>query len=325
MRHIALAVLMLAFAAAASAETPGPELVPVATGLMESMVDADPAVRQAVARRLGESRDKGALGPLSAMLAEDPEEDVRLAAMGALISIDRASSRPAFVKALMDVSERVRRSAAEALTGIWDEEAQKALIGALIGDISPKVRRSAAEALGEQGVMGKYTAHRWDSAAETEDALIESLKKDESYEVRAAAASLLGRFKSGKALAPLLDALTGDKSSAVRAAAAESLGMAENFQAVDRLIDALYFEKDEMVLVSALKSLKYSDDPRAAVPALNALKSGSPRVRWQAIEVLVTLRPPEAAGQLRRVAEDKSESAGIREKAMEALQLLGAE
>lgn len=293
------------------------------TAYMQSLKDDDPLVRQGSARALGESLDKSAGPALADVLGGDGEESVRLAALGALVAIGDRSFLAYYVRAIKDRSELVRRSAAEAMSGLWDETAHSALMGALNTDPSPKVRRSAALALGNPGILGKYSAHGWNRTADTEDALSDALRADESYEVRAMAASQLGRFEGPKSLAALMDALEHDKNSSVRAAAAESLGMRGDKQAVDKLISALYFEKDETALVAAMKALKFTGDARMGEPLVEALRSGSPKVRWQAIDTIESVRPDSAVRMLQDIAADKYESDGVRAKAEEALQLMG--
>ena len=315
------ALLSLNVCVSARAETP--EVIKA--GLAQSASDPDPAVRQAAARGLGETRNRDAVPLLAKMLATDGDETVRLTALGALETIGDGSAVPSYVRALKDESELVRRSAAEALTGVRDRASQEALVEALGKDPSFKVRQSAAEALVDvsgDGATGDLRGR--DEEADTESALIRALKDDESYQVRATAAEVLGRYKDGKAVDPLVEAMD-DKSSQVRAAAAESLGNFDSRKGIDRLVDALSFERDDAVLVSALRSLKYSGDPRVIDPAIKALKSGSSRVRWTAIDVLEALRSPDSVEPLKTVEHDSYESEGVREKAKEALQLMGAE
>jgi HEAT repeat protein len=291
---------------------------------IEAARDPDPLVRQASAKGMGETGDKGFVVVLSGMAMGDADEGVRVAAIGALLAIGERSALHVYEKAMSDDSEKVRRSAAEALSGRWEESSQKVLMQTLKNDKSSKVRQSAAEALGSPGIMGRLKAHHWDGADDAEAALIQAMKQDESFEVRAKAAGVLAKFKSGKSFEPLMDAME-DKHASVRAAAAESLGMFDKPQAVDRLLDVLFFERDDTVIVSALKSLKYTQDRRLAGPVVQALKSGSAKVRWQAIDLLESLQPEEAVEPLKKIAQDRYEPDGLRAKAHEALQLMGAE
>ena len=304
----------------ALADTPGV----IKAGLAQSASDPDPVVRQAAARGLGETRNRDAVPLLAKMLATDGDETVRLTALGALVAIGDGSAVPSYVKALKDESELVRRSAAEALAGVRDRASLEALVEALGNDPSFKVRQSAAEALVDAAADGAADPRRRDEGTDAESALIRALKSDESYQVRATAAEVLGRYKDGKAVDPLVEAMD-DKSSQVRAAAAESLGSFDSHKAVDRLVDAVSFERDDAVLVGALRSLKYSGDPRVVDPAVKALKSGSSKVRWTAIDVLEVFRSPDSIEPLKAVEHDSYESEGVRDKAKEALQLMGAE
>lgn len=291
---------------------------------IESARDPDPLVRQESAKGMGEAGDKVFVAVLSAMAVGDADEGVRVAAIGALSAIGESSTLTVYEKAMSDDSEKVRRSAAEALSGRWDENSQKVLMQTLKNDKSSKVRQSAAETLSKPGIMERTSAHHWDGTDDAEAALIQALKQDESFEVRATAAGILGKFKSGKSFEPLMGAME-DKHASVRAAATESLGMSVRPQAVDRLLDVLSFERDETVIVSALKTLKFTQDRRLANPVIQALKSGSFRVRWHAIDVLESLKPEECVEPLKKIAEDRYESDGLKAKAHEALQHMGAE
>ncbi len=324
-RYVVLCLLFL-FAAIGTCGASSQEIEPAGrlAALIGSMNDPDPAVRQAAVRMVGEAKDKAALPALSTVLEKDLDEDVRLAALGSLLVIGDAHAVTAYAKALKDESEKVRMSAAEALSGLWDEAALKGLVDALGSDPSPKVRRSAAAALGNPGIMGRYAAHKWEKAADISYALIRALRDDESQEVRATAASELGKFTDEKIIEPLLTAVERDKSQAVRAAAAESLGSFDNPKVIDKLIDLAYFETDEQVLIGALKALKSSNDKRLADPVTKLLKSGSPRVRWEAIDVIETKMTPSAADALKGIADDRYESEGVRDKARGALNLRGA-
>ncbi len=293
--------------------------------LMESMRDPDPNVRRAAAAGLGEMREKSAVPILTDVLENDTDPEVRFTALGALEIIGDPKSISSFEKAFGDPDERVRQGAAHALSGYWGESAHKALVSALKNEKSARVRRSVAEALGNPGIMGRYAAHKWDSTELTQAALVDSLKNDEDYGVRATAARMLGKFKNNASFKALRQAVEKDRNMSVRASAPEALGTIEMPIAVPVLIDIVYFEKDEFLVMSALKALKYYDDPRISEAARTALESGSAKVRWQAIDDLEELRDKGSADILTKIAEDDYEPEGIRSKAKEALQLMGAD
>jgi len=305
------------------------EAAPVPAGkvsvLADSLKDPDPAVRRAAARGLGEERDPAAVPPLMGIVNTDPDEGVRLAALGSLVMIGDKSAMPAYEKALGDKSEWMRQSAAEALNGTWQKSAHKALVQALKNDPSDKVRRAVAEALGNPGILGRYSAHTWTGKELTESALIMALGSDKDYGVRAICAKMLGKFKSRNSYKALEKAFKRDKVSSVRTAAARSLGELEMDEAVATLIDAVEFDKDENVVAAALESLKYFQDDRIPDTAVDALRNASPKVRWDAIDVLEFQGASQYEDTLRQVMDDDYESEGIRNKAMEALQSMGLE
>lgn len=291
--------------------------------LIAALGNPDPAIRQVAARNLGDDGDKTASPALMSALANDPDVSVRLVCLGALATINDSSALHAYENALGDVNEMVRQGAAEALSGKWQESAHKALVNALKSDPSAKVRRSIAQALGNPGIMGRYTGHGWEGAAISQAALITALKDDKDYGVRAVSATMLGKYKNRESLKPLLDALEKDANLSVRAAAAESLGLIEMPGVVKPLSDVVYFEKDEMLVVAALKGLKYAGDKAAADAAIEALRSRSAAVRWEAIDVLEEFRAEDAVEPLTELANDDYESEGVKHKAQLALQSMG--
>ena len=294
-------------------------------GVDSPLTDKDPVVLRGYARELGEKGARDKVRELSDLLLADPDESVRLAAMGALLAIGDRSALPAYGQALRDRSDKVRQSAADALSGVWDRDGQRALLSALRTDPSPKVRQHVVLSLGNPGLTGLGSAHNWDAAGETVSALIQVLNTDTSYEVRANAADMLGNSGDERALAPLITALTKDPSAAVRSAAAESLGAFNRPEAVGPLIDVVSFEEDDTVVVSALKALKYFDDPRISGPVVAALRSASSKVRWQAMDVIEVMKPKEAVRPVEDIEGDNREEEGNRAKAREVLQLLGVD
>jgi HEAT repeat protein len=116
----------------AAAESPAPYL--------RDLQSANPFVRQAAARWLGDTKERLAVAPLSGLLSPDQPEDVRVAAIAALGKIGDPAAIPHLVSQLKSDSCRIRMAAAEALGTIRDKQAVAPLI-ALI--------RSAPDPAGE--------------------------------------------------------------------------------------------------------------------------------------------------------------------------------
>jgi len=119
---------------------------------------------------------------------------VRWEAVKALSRIGEPSVE-AFVQALKDESELIRREAAVALGEIKDEKAIEPLITALTTDEESEVRGSAAFALGSIG------------SEKAIEPLITALTTDEESGVRGSAADALGSIGDNRAVEPLKKAL----------------------------------------------------------------------------------------------------------------------
>ncbi|MCA9994773.1 MAG: HEAT repeat domain-containing protein, partial [Anaerolineales bacterium] len=101
-------------------------------------------MRQAIARAFGQIGDEAALDALD-QLVQDPELEVRLAAVGALRNIGESAVKSLMV-ALGDEATDVRHGAVLALEAIGNKEAVPALQTAL-ADVDAKVRLTAVQAL----------------------------------------------------------------------------------------------------------------------------------------------------------------------------------
>lgn len=95
---------------------------------------------------LGESKDKRTLEILSRVLASDPNEDVRLSSIDALITTGDKNIVEPLSLALKDMSSEVRQSALEALAEVDAENSQELIKGAL-NDDDNAVRELAQELL----------------------------------------------------------------------------------------------------------------------------------------------------------------------------------
>jgi HEAT repeat protein len=104
-------------------ETIGEFNTPLANAvLLAGLNDDDRDVRVACCRRLGERNDPGAIAPLSKLVAEDADIDVRLAAVDALGVMKNPSTVPGLAAALKDRDPAIQYAGVQAMQKISDEK-----------------------------------------------------------------------------------------------------------------------------------------------------------------------------------------------------------
>ncbi len=192
--------------------------------LLSCLSDADPDVREHVARNLASLVDQSIRSrshTYDDMIVEaltgrlhDESESVRVEMYGVLAQYQWNSGLiPLFVDGLSDSSEAVRLKALEALLQFEPKPSalKKHLLTAL-EDPSTPVRKIACQAL----------SHYLN--ADTLEALVKVLLQDPEAEVRAMAAQVMGPAESKRPLEALKKALYKDPDEDVRIAVARSLG-----------------------------------------------------------------------------------------------------
>jgi len=191
--------------------------------------DADAQVRVAGAAASGAvGSDSGTPGPDLLQLLRDPEAQVRIAALHALVPFtDLEVSREARAGLLKDVDNRVRVAAAESIVN-KDLRSSGVIIALVeaIEDRDPDVRAAAATKLADSG--------SWKWVLDGRDPRLAPSRiyrgprealSDPDPRVRAAAASQMSEFERETAGSiSLLTARLKDDAAMVRAAAAQSLG-----------------------------------------------------------------------------------------------------
>ena len=205
---------------------------------------------------------------------------------------ERESAAGALADALRDPVASVRQAAAEALGGVKDSVAVRALMEVLRTDESAAVRRAAAWSLGEI------------ADAMAIPALSEALARDRDAETRKNAASALGSIDSPRATPALTQALERDTETAVRIEAAEALANIEDPAATDALIRVLDRDDDPGVRRAVIEAIDHMESARAVPAVSRALRDANASVRRAAAEALGSMDDNEAVPALLAVARD---------------------
>ncbi|MEK6814902.1 MAG: HEAT repeat domain-containing protein [Nitrospirota bacterium] len=195
--------------------------------------------RREAASALGGIGDPAAVGPLLALLDDEPYPDVRDRAVQALVRLASGEARGEIVAGLdrLLLVPRVESRLA-AVKGLSKIGGQTGLAGmqSAVRDADSKVRQAGARALKDYG-------------AEAVDALA-GLLSDLDPEVRQAAAQSLGAIGDGRGVEPLLAALR-DENLWVRCRAVESLAELGDGRAASVLIDLLDRDTGPVVIAAA--------------------------------------------------------------------------
>jgi len=248
--------------------------------------DADASVRAACADALGDLENPGAGAALASALASDKSDDVKINAAEGLGKLNYDDGVEDLALALKNKNPQVRIAAADGLGGFYGLPAARTLAGIMLLDPDPKVRASAALNLGrccaynpdkEQVTSGIADGFGdpffdptfddyWDPYPYTEvtvmlgkqkgglqdsveAALTYTITHDTNAEIRAEAATALGRADDADVQPQLVAALT-DPSAAVRARACAALGNMRAYNALDA-ITAMLQDSDEDVRTEA--------------------------------------------------------------------------
>lgn len=132
-------------------EKPKKEKTSFESLVKDALENEDPGKREDAIIALGESKDPGAIEIISKVLANDPNEDMRLSAIDALLDIgDKSIVEPLSI-ALRDRDPWIRESAVEALGEVGGEAAVE-LIKSALNDEDGSVRELAQETLEELGM-----------------------------------------------------------------------------------------------------------------------------------------------------------------------------
>ncbi|MEA3344657.1 MAG: HEAT repeat domain-containing protein [Chloroflexota bacterium] len=196
-----------------------------------------------------------------------------------------------------------------------------ALFRPRLSDEDAGVRTLAIEGLWEDGDWGLASV------------LIQLLQEDPAAEVRAAAATALGKFvlqgelrdraqeQAARVCEVLFEALDPSREPLeVRQRALESLAYVSDDRVPD-LIQAAYDHEEAKMRASALFAMGRSADTRWAPIVLEELRSSDPKMRYEAARACGELQLAQAVPRLRELARDRDRE--VQETAIWALGQIG--
>lgn len=224
--------------------------------------DKEPLVRAAAARALGLVRAADGDAAFARLLG-DPDPRVRAAAAEGVAEASWRAGAPVLIELLIDPDRTTRIAAAKALGDVGDQNAIPPLVRAFADadrDLGDAITLAVAKI--DRTALSRII----DLLLEREDVdsrvrvvetlgglkpphpmrLLETLFEDRAPQVRAAAASVLGRVSEERSSILLLDGLT-DPSETVRASVVDSLVRLDYRNAAARILELLPNDPSELV------------------------------------------------------------------------------
>ena len=264
--------------------------------------DANTAVRRRAARRLFDL-SPGVVRRVALPALDDPDPEVRVAALEALMEARARGLGARVAPWLGDADPRVRRAAAVSLTRDPSKDAVSVL-GRVLSDPESSVRIAAAKALGASGTRAAVVpllGRLDDSDPDVREAVVGSLSRlgdrgsvvplvgkiqDNRPSVRRAVATALGLLGDARASGPLL-LLLRDSEESVRAAALQALGRIRAEDAVATIVSLLGDERRPAVREAAYVALSEIPSDAGIDALVDALSHDDPRERSPIREALL--------------------------------------
>ncbi|MDY7095242.1 MAG: HEAT repeat domain-containing protein [Acidobacteriota bacterium] len=246
--------------------------------LREALDDNSPRVRSAAVSGLSLQRDLPSLPIFRELAQDDPDIEVRLAAIQAVAFLGGEEAKPLLVQFLGDDEPRIRREAAHGLARLGPSEpATEALVARLREDADEEVRAAAATALGRT-----WTPQQ---RGEVLAALVEVLDGDPGGggDSRTAVAVIgaLSRVGGEVALQRLRSLLDQELPMPLRIAAIQGLYRVGPDDALDELAAAAASEEPSLRL-AAVAALSGAESNRALKILVSRLDDPDSYVRAEA-------------------------------------------
>ncbi len=276
--------------------------------LIGALKDSDPNVRASTAIALSKLPDERNVAPLIRCLS-DPDRHVRLYSINALAAVGDKAAAPALTELLEQDDPEILAAACDALGRMGDPKAVERLIQFLVPPANDE----------HAGFVLKVieTVRRLQSP-QAVPALMELLQSTDPT-VRLKAVEAIGQCKDKSAAEVVEQVLAKDNSDEVRAAAAKALGDLKDPESLQALTESLQDTFNVRVkAIIALGAIKNSN----AVPMLMPLlKDQSPEIRYHSSQALAELGHKKAIHQIELLAVD--EVPMVARGALKAIQKLG--
>jgi HEAT repeat protein len=257
-----------------------------------------------------------------AALARPPARAVDVAGLS---DLGRADGR-AFGEAWPTLPESTRLAVVKLMEELAEDRLELNFGRALrvaLADPSAAVRQLAITALWEE------------DGADLLSLLLPLVIADPSQDVRAAAATVLGRFAERAAAGELDGAIADDlretlaslaedetTSYLLRCRALEAVGVFSDDERVRTLIQDAYASDDQSIQASGLHAMGRGRDRRWLAILLDELKSPEPELRFEAARACGLLGDDEAVAELAEVVDERDPE--IRHAAITALGQIGS-
>jgi HEAT repeat protein len=247
--------------------------------------------RRAAAEVLGRLGSRESTETLVTWLNDEPE--VIIASACALGAIGDGRAFTPLLAVLDHPEAAVRQAAVSALNSIGHPRMEEA-VAARLSDPSPRIRESAARIAGYFGYQSCLRR-------------VVDLCDDEEEIVRRAAVEHLASYDQPQAWAKIHETLAKESSASVRAAAARAMGHTHSLKALDALIGASR-DANLWVRYFAIRSLGRQGEPHTSaitVLAECATRDDAPPVRIAAIDSLALLRSRSVVPVLSGLVHDR--------------------
>lgn len=258
-------------------------LIAISAGAQEDwelgLADPDPNKRIKAARNLSNAPDGFRNFELLAPLLQDESEDVRAAAVTALIRLRLIDAQPLLVDATADLSPRVQALAVDGLVDFFvPEYVQLGRLASIKGFADGLKRRFSKPT---PLVVPSYVS------------------------------------PNPEVIAAIGEVVRTGRSSETRANAARAIGILRGHQALDALLEGVR-SKESTIIRESVVAMKKLADPSVGPDIVFLLRDPDPAVREAVIQTVGQLRTPEAVPTLAQLVEEDQRQ-DLRAEALVAL------